>query len=163
MTERLNLLSYRRNLRRRSTSKSDYTRWRGPSGHRAKGNEAGKEGATAGHHGSRASQRSFASCGRDPGVTRHEAGLAAAGADRLATWDVDHHTLDGVRRTGSGDSDLASVGGANEAPPPIQDDDERDHLVPLSAQAIDVIKALHKLTGLRSPPSRGVTSIFSKW
>jgi hypothetical protein len=31
MTERLNLLSYRRNLRRRSTSKSDYTRWRGPS------------------------------------------------------------------------------------------------------------------------------------
>src|ERR1700758_1808190 len=31
MTERLNLLSYRRNLRRRSTSKSDYTRWLGPS------------------------------------------------------------------------------------------------------------------------------------
>jgi hypothetical protein len=28
MTERLNLLSYRRNLRRRSMSKSDYTRWR---------------------------------------------------------------------------------------------------------------------------------------
>jgi hypothetical protein len=31
MTARLNLLSYRRNLRRRSTSKSDYTRWLGPS------------------------------------------------------------------------------------------------------------------------------------
>lgn len=31
MTERLNLLSYRRNLRRRSTSKSDYTAWCGPS------------------------------------------------------------------------------------------------------------------------------------
>src|SRR3981189_1273689 len=31
MTERLNLLSYRRNLRRRSKSKSDYNRWLGPS------------------------------------------------------------------------------------------------------------------------------------
>jgi hypothetical protein len=31
MTARLNLLSYRRNLRRRSTSKSDCTGWRGPS------------------------------------------------------------------------------------------------------------------------------------
>jgi hypothetical protein len=31
MTERLNLLSHRRNPRRRSTSRSDYTRWCGPS------------------------------------------------------------------------------------------------------------------------------------
>lgn len=31
MTERFNLSSYRRNLRRRSTSNSNYTRWRGPS------------------------------------------------------------------------------------------------------------------------------------
>ena len=34
MTERLNLLSHRRNLRRRSTSKSDYTRWLGLRGPR---------------------------------------------------------------------------------------------------------------------------------
>jgi putative transposase len=76
--------------------------------------------ATSRRHGSRASQRSLTSCRRDPGVTRHQAGLAAAGAHRLATWDADYGTLGRVRRPGYGDPDLASAGSANEAPTSIQ-------------------------------------------
>jgi integrase len=46
-----------------------------------------------------------------------------------------------------------------------KDDDERDHLVPLSTQAIDVIKALRRLTG-RTPylfPNQRHSQRFWPW
>ena len=84
MTERLNLLSYRRNLRRRSTSKSDYTRWRGPS---VRGGRPTQEAA------------------------RSAASFIFKQADHVAYWQILFQTVSDS--AGSGGNPLRSFGRGN--------------------------------------------------
>src|SRR5260370_39126850 len=99
MTERLNLLSYRRNLRRRSTSKSDYTRWLGPSwapiSDRAAAESAEGGGRPPGGSQALRQYRQQFRGGRDPGAT----GRSPTRVNRLSRKGGVMRKLRGHRQT----------------------------------------------------------------